>query len=124
MVWSFVSAKRRKRLIADAARSRAEPLSVKIAWIAVLVYNCIGLIDIYSTWLGVESGAGEEINPLIRAAMDTLGPGWIAAKLALQGVISFMVLWFPHRVVLGIFIAAISFNAGIVYQNLVIAGFF
>ncbi len=124
MVWSIVSAKRRRKLIAEASRSRAEPHAVKIGWIAVILYNCIGLIDIYSTSLGVASGAGEEINPLIRAAMDALGFGWIAAKLALQAVISFMVLWFPHRIVLGIFIAAISFNAGIVYQNLVIAGIF
>lgn len=123
-MWSIFSAKRRKKLVEDATRSRAEPLAVKIAWAAVLIYNCIGLLDIYSTWLGVTSGAGEEINPLIRTAMDAFGVGWIGAKLALQAIISIMVLWFPHVIVLGIFIIAVAFNAGVVYQNLVIAGIF
>ena len=59
-----------------------------------------------------------------RAAMDNFGHGWIGAKLFLQAVITVMVLWFPHRVVLAIFTAAILFNAGIVYRNFQIAGLF
>jgi hypothetical protein len=33
-----------------------------------------------------------------------------------------MVLWFPHRIVLGLFAVAVAFNAGVVWSNLRIAG--
>ena len=124
MVWSIVSPKRRRRLVEQASRSRQDRLAGRIALFAVVVYNIVGLSDIASTLLSIHAGAGEEANPVLRAAMAGLGPGWIAAKLALQGVISFMVLWFPHRIVLAIFIAAITFNTLVVYNNLVVAGIF
>ncbi|MBI1366173.1 MAG: hypothetical protein GC153_09500 [Alphaproteobacteria bacterium] len=124
MVWSIISAKRRRRLIDEAHHSRKNRLAGLIAAIAVVIYNIVGVADIVSTILSVHSGAGEEVNPVLRAAMANLGLGWIIAKLALQGVISFMVLWFPHRIVLAIFIAAIAVNAWVVYNNFLIAGLF
>ena len=124
MVWSILSKKRRKKLAADASRSRANKIAVKIAWGAVIIYNCVGLLDITSTLIAVSNGAGEEANPIMQTAMANLGPGWVGAKLMLQALISFMVLWFPHRIVLAIFISAVTFNAWIVYQNFAIAGFF
>lgn len=123
-MWAILSAKRRERLIEDAARARRHSLAVKLAWAAVLFYNCVGLADIYSTWYGITHGLAEEINPLMKAAMENFGLGWIAAKLTLQLLISYMVLWFPHRIVLAIFITAASFNAWIVCRNFAIAGFF
>ena len=124
MVWSIISAKRRRRLIDEASRSRRNKIAGLVAIAAVVVYNFVGLADIVSTILGVHSGAGEEVNPVLRAAMANMGPGWVAAKLALQGVISFMVLWFPHRVVLAIFVVAIMVNAWVVYNNFVVVGVF
>ena len=124
LVWSILSRKRRKKLADDASRSRANKIAVKIAWGAVIFYNCVGLLDIASTHIAVTNGAGEEANPVMRIAMANLGPGWVGAKLMLQMLISVMVLWFPHRIVLAIFILAVSFNAWIVYQNFAIAGFF
>jgi hypothetical protein len=122
LVWSLASSKRRKRLAEAAAESRRDAGLVKAAWSAVILYNIVGGLDIASTWISIDNGAGEEINPVLRAAMDHFGPGWIAAKLILQAVISFMVLWFPHRVVLLMFVTAIAFNAGIVWSNFRIAG--
>lgn len=124
MVWAILSAKRRERLIDDAAQARGQRLAVKVAWTAVILYNLVGLADIYSTAVGIERGLAEEINPLMRAAMDNIGVGWIVAKLMLQLLISYMVLWFPHRIVLAIFIAAATFNAWIVCRNFEIGGFF
>lgn len=124
MVWSIVSAKRRRKLAEDASRSRQKRLAVKIAWALVIAYNCVGLADVFSTIAGISSGAGEEANPLIRTVMDNYGASWIWAKLSLQLLITAMVLWFPHVIVLAIFTVAVSFNAWIVYQNFMIAGFF
>ena len=124
MVWSLVSSKGRRRLIRDASQSRNDAISLRTAWLAILLYNIVGGLDIYSTTLGLNLGAGEEANPFIRIAMENLGAGWVGAKLLLQLVISAMVVWFPHRIVLGIFLVAITFNAGIVYSNLKIAGVF
>ncbi len=124
MVWSLASAKRRQKLSEDAERSRASAVARTLAWIAVIVYNIVGLTDIVSTVLAVESGAGTEANPILRAVMENIGEGWILAKLALQGVISFMVLWFPHWIVLSFFSAAILGNAWIVYNNFLISGVF
>ncbi len=123
VVWSIVSRKRR-RLVDDASRARENVTSLAAAWIAVVAYNIVGFLDVYSTWVGVNSGLAEEVNPLMLLAMEHMGPFWIAAKLFLQLVISAMVFWFPHRIVLTIFIIAVAFNAGVVYGNLRVAGLF
>jgi len=124
LVWSLGSAKRRRKLVQEAAKSRASALSWQAAWVTVIVYNIVGAIDIYSTIVAIGSGAGFEANPIVRAAMVHTGDGWIAAKLALQGLISVMVLWFPHWIVISFFTVATVGNAWIVYNNLVIAGVF
>lgn len=124
MVWSLASAKRRRKLAEDAERSRASVLRRRTAWAVVIIYNLIGIADIISTIVAINAGAGFEANPVMRTAMEHAGDGWVIAKLALQGVISFMVLWFPHWVVLGLFAAATAGNAWIVYNNLSIVGFF
>ncbi|MCA8894693.1 MAG: hypothetical protein KDA48_05500, partial [Amphiplicatus sp.] len=66
LVWSILSRKRRKKLADDASRSRANKIAVKIAWGAVIFYNCVGLLDIASTHIAVTNGAGEEANPVMR----------------------------------------------------------
>ncbi len=124
LVWSLGTAKRRRRIVEDAAKSRASIISAKFAWAVVIIYNLVGLIDIYSTVLAIETGAGYEANPVVRAAMEAMGDGWIAAKLMLQGVISVMVLWFPHWIVLSFFTVATAGNMWIVYNNLLIGGAF
>lgn len=124
MVWSIVSRKRRRQLVDDATRSRENPVAAIVAIIAVAVYNAVGLMDIHSTLLGLRVAGVEEANPVMRAAMDNFGHGWIGAKLFLQVVISAMVLWFPHRIVLAIFITAVAFNAAVVWSNLQVAGIY
>lgn len=101
----------------EAARSRGEVDNLRLAWASVALYNLVALFDIVSTVMAIGAGAGEEANPFMRAAMENLGPGWIGAKVALQAVISGMVIWFPHRIVLGIFTVALLFNAAIVINN-------
>lgn len=124
MVWSLVSPKRRRRLIADASRSRRSAVLRATAIGAVVAYNLVGIMDILSTVIAISGGAGEEANPFLRVAMASFGPGWIGAKLFLQAVITVMVLWFPHRIVLAIFVVAVLCNAGVVYNNLHLAGVF
>jgi hypothetical protein len=119
---TFLSKRRRAAVAEEALRSRADRTSLIAAMIVVAVYNLIGVIDVYSTAHGLAHGVAEEANPVMRAAMDHFGVGWIAAKLALQLLISAMVLWFPHRIVLAIFLVAVAFNAGVVYSNLKIVG--
>jgi len=124
LVWSLANAKRRKKLAEDAQRSRASVLRRRAALVAVIVYNLIGVADIVSTNYAIASGAGYESNPLVSTLMDHAGGGWVFAKLALQGVISFMVLWFPHWIVIGFFTLATVGNAMVVHNNLLIAGVF
>lgn len=111
----------RKTLAEDAARARAGAVNRYVAIGAVIFYNLVGVLDIVSTIAAIDLGRGEEANPLMRAVMDHYGVGWIVAKLFLQGVISAMVLWFPHRIVIGLFLAAASLNAVIVLNNVRIA---
>lgn len=95
------------------------------AAVAVIVlYNIIGVLDIVSTVIAIETGAGEEGNPVILTLMNHIGDYWMLTKLALQGVISVMVLWFPHWIVLGFFSLAIAGNAVVVYNNFAIVGIF
>ena len=120
MVWSIVSSKRRSKLSQEAAVSRSNNDSVRLGLILVVAYNIIGTLDIVSTNLSIGAGLGEEANPVMRFAMEMLGSGWVGAKLFLQGVISFMVLWFPHPIVLGVFFIAIISNILIVVNNFTI----
>lgn len=119
---SFVLSKRRRSQLAeDAAAARAAGRSVAVAFAGVAIYNVVGVFDIVSTIAAIELGAAEEANPLMRAIMDNHGSAWILAKLLLQFIISAMVLWFPHRVVLTIFFVAVAANALIVANNFRIA---
>ena len=118
------SAGRRRRLSEDAQSARASKFLTRAAILAVIIYNLVGLADIASTTIAISSGAGEEANPFVRAMMEHAGQGWIFGKLLLQGVITVMVLWFPHWIVLTFFSIATLGNAFIVYNNFVIAGVF
>lgn len=122
MVWSLATGARRRRLAADAASSRASFARRWTAALAVIVYNIVGVADIYSTIYAIETGAGAEANPFLRALMEHAGDGWVLGKLALQGVISAMVLWFPHWIVIGFFSVATAGNVIVVYNNLLIGG--
>ncbi|PQA87947.1 DUF5658 family protein [Hyphococcus luteus] len=124
MVFSLASSKRRQQLGQEARQSRASAVRRAAAWGLVIVYNMIGGADIASTVIALDAGAGVEANPILSALMTHAGEGWIFAKLALQGLISFMVLWFPHWIVLGFFAAATAGNAWIVANNFAIAGIF
>jgi len=117
LVWSIISPRRRQRLIEDASESRSHDGRRAVAIAAVVTYNIIGVLDIISTSIGIGSGIAEEANPVLAQMMENLGSGWIGAKLFLQAVISVMVLWFPHRLVLGMFVVAIIFNVFIVLNN-------
>ncbi|MEM9707098.1 MAG: DUF5658 family protein [Pseudomonadota bacterium] len=118
MVWSLFSETRRQKLSQDALRSREEPTAFYFALGLIVFYNLVGLTDIASTVTAIKTGVGEEANPVMRAAMAAFGPGWIGAKLMLQTLVSVMVLWFPHRMVLGIFLVAASWNAAVVANNI------
>lgn len=122
MIRILTTAKRRRELVNDAADARQSKTAVYIAWVAVIVYNFVGVSDIISTVLGLELGLGEEANPFLRMMMEQAGSGWITAKLMLQGLISVMVLWFPHWIVLTMFSLATVGNAAVVYNNLAIIG--
>lgn len=106
----------------DARASRASKAARITAIVLVVIYNIVGIADIASTMIAIDRGAGAEANPFLQMVMAHAGEGWILAKLALQGVITFMVLWFPHWIVLTFFAVATAGNAWVVYQNFVIAG--
>ena len=124
MVRIMASREHRGKLIRDARQARQSLFRWRLALFAVIIYNIVGVLDIVSTIIAIETGAGYEANPLIRTAMEEWGAGWIAAKLSLQGVVTAMVLYFPHLIVLGFFITATSWNGWIVYNNFAIAGVF
>lgn len=124
MVWSLASAKRRRRLAEDAEKSRASFARRMTAWVLIIAYNFIGVADITSTVMALDMGAGAEANPVVASMMTHAGDHWVVGKLALQGVISFMVAWFPHWIVLGFFGLATLGNLWVVYNNFAIAGVF
>lgn len=121
MALLFLTATRRARLVEDARAARAGYGNLAVAVVAVIIYNFVGLFDIISTIVAIDMGVAREANPLMRHVMDQHGAAWIATKLALQFVISGMVLWFPHRIVLTMFIIALTTNAFIVLNNFRIA---
>lgn len=121
MALMLFSKTRRSRVASDAAIARTGRWNMAIAFALVVVYNFIGIFDVISTIAAIALGVAEEANPLMRAIMDNYGVAWIAAKLFLQLVISGMVLWFPHRLVLCMFVIAVWTNGFVVLNNFRIA---
>ncbi len=121
MDWYFASKPPRPSLAAQAAEARAGQRNLAIAFAAVLIYNIVGVLDIVSTIAAIELGRATEANPLMRAIMEEHGAGWIGAKLFLQLMITGMVLWFPHRIVIAVFALAVTTNGLIVANNFLIA---
>ncbi|MEM6414544.1 MAG: DUF5658 family protein [Pseudomonadota bacterium] len=121
MVKFIFSRRKRQQLISDAMSSRANDVLRLVALCLVVFYNVVGLLDIFSTVLAIETGVAEEANPLMRYLMEEIGVGWVAVKLTLQFMISAMVLWFPHRYVLLLFAATVAGNSIIVANNFLIA---
>ncbi len=95
-----------------------------ISAIMAVLYNVMGGLDIVSTVAGLQAQLGEEANPFIRLLMDNFSNGWIPAKLILQLLVTAMILWFPHRLVLAIFSMSMMMTGWVVWNNLQIAGYF
>ena len=110
----------RIRDYARAARAK-RGLFLASAIIAV-VYNILGGLDIVSTVAGLQTQMGVEANPFIRLLMDNFANGWIPLKLLLQLLVTVMILWFPHRLVLAIFSVSMVMTGWVVWNNLQIAG--
>ena len=100
-----------------ARRARAVPANRIIALVIVLLYNAAGFADIYSTVEALGLGASEA-NPVVRTAMDALARYWVAPKLATQALVTAMVLWFPHRLVMAVFSVAVAATMVVVLNNL------
>jgi len=58
LVFTLTSSKRRQQLGEDARRSRASVWLTAAAWVLVVIYNIVGVTDIISTVIAIESGAG------------------------------------------------------------------
>ena len=107
--------------IGEAARRAREIPSNRIAaLVIVILYNAAGFADVASTVHAIAAG-GSEANPIVAEFMRSLAEYWVAPKLASQLLVSAMVLWFPHRVVLAIFGLAVALTAGVVVNNLRVA---
>ena len=57
------------------AWERAWPVSARLVNLLVLVNISLQVCDGVTTWVGLQRGI-KEANPLIRYALDALGPGW------------------------------------------------
>lgn len=120
MPFIFLAKERRTAVARNAAAARAHMLNRLAAVILVVAYNAVGALDIYSTEIGLARGVAAEANPLVHAAMAHAGQYWIFEKLLLQGVVTAMILYFPHWIVLGLFSLSLMLNAGVVYNNFAI----
>jgi len=120
---SLLTTRRRIQLAEQAERARGKWANRQIALIILIIYNIVGLADIWSTHMAIATGNGAEANPFIRAAMDDLAweKAWITIKLALQFTVTGMVLWFPSRWVIAIFAGVVAINGAIVISNFMIA---
>jgi len=111
-------------LAAQARRARRSPALFGAAILLAVVYNAVGVLDAATTEAGISAGVASEANPLMRAVMEAMGTDWTFAKISLHVLLSAMVLWFPHRIVLAMFSAAVALNALVVANNFRIIGIF
>lgn len=110
------------RIAHSARKARAHRgLFIASAVIAIL-YNVIGAVDVMTTIAGIQGQVATESNPFLRLLMNTVNNGWVLTKLGLQLLVSAMILWFPHRMVLGMFTVAMILTGVTVWNNLQIIG--
>jgi hypothetical protein len=103
--------------LGEAARRARAVQGNRIAALAIVVlYNAAGFADIASTAEALSLGA-QEANPVVRGFMAALADYWAAPKLASQALVTAMILWFPHRIVLGVFSVAVAATAAVVVNN-------
>lgn len=105
-----------------AREARADRALFIASAIYAVVYNLLGGLDILSTVAGLQTQLAVESNPVVRMFMDNFANGWILAKLALQLLVTAMILWFPHRLVLAMFTLPLVMMVVVVHNNLQIAG--
>ena len=110
------------RIRTYAKQARAKRGLFLVSAVFAVVYNILGALDIISTVAGLQAQLGVEANPFIRLLMDNFANGWIPLKLLLQLVVTAMILWFPHRLVLAIFSLSMLMTGWVVWNNLQIAG--
>lgn len=111
-----------KKIAHYARAARADRRLFIASAIIAILYNVIGAMDVMTTLAGLQGGTATEANPFLRVLMDSLDNGWVTAKLTLQLGVSAMILWFPHRMVLGMFSVAMLLTAITVYNNLQVIG--
>jgi uncharacterized protein DUF5658 len=109
------------RIHVFAENARKIHWQVVLAIAFVVFYNVLGVLDIVSTTIGLR-GLATEANPFIRSLMDNFSHGWIYTKLGLQAIVTVMILWFPHRLVLGIFALPMAYMGYVVHNNMQIIG--
>ena len=100
-----------------AARARRIPANRVTALLIVTFYNAAGFADVFTTIHALGLGASEA-NPVVRTFMDLLANYWVIPKLGTQALVSAMILWFPHRLVLAIFTVAVAATGAVVWNNL------
>ena len=60
---------------------------------AIIAYVLANILDVVSTKKVLKNG-GEELNPILRSAMDKGGNKWVALKFMLAGIALGMFLYF------------------------------
>lgn len=113
---NFATAVSERHILKWASKARAEP---PLMWSAIaisLVYLFVGLMDILSTGFALGLGA-VEVNPLMAWLQTFEGSAWIQARLFAQTLISAMILFYPHKIVLMIVGTMVAVNAFVVWNN-------
>lgn len=87
--------------IFDEARlARADAHAVRWSYWLAYALVFVGMMDAISTEVALRAGGAWEANPIIRALQANLGVYWIVPKMALHGMLAFMVIWYPNRTTL------------------------
>ena len=113
------SANRRRNLVRYAHLARADNKLFWSAFAIIVVYNIVGMMDILSTGLALAVNVNaQEGNPFLSYLMESGDTTWIITKLLLQALVSFMIIWFPHKTVLMMFVPVVIINALVVLNNI------
>ena len=109
----------RRNLVRYAHLARADDKLFWSAFAIIVVYNIVGLLDILSTGLALAVNENaQESNPFLSYLMESGDMTWIIIKLLLQALVSFMLIWFPHKTVLLMFVPVVIINALVVLNNI------
>lgn len=109
---------RRQPIWDEARRARDAEGALELSYFTAAALFLTGVLDTASTEMALSTGRAMEMNPIVSAVQEALGPYWVAPKLGTHLALVGLALWHPNRPTLIALALVAVFISAAVLNNL------